>query len=350
MQGPIAHVNLARGFRGGERQTELLVRGLAERGYRQRLVARPDAPLAPRLRDVPLLDVRPAQGLLSAVRACGSDSALVHAHEGRAPQVAWAVRARHGTPYLITRRVDKPLKHNPVTRHLYRRAARVVAISGAVAEILENWAPDLRVEVVPSALAHLTPRPEEVARLRERRAGRFVVVLVGALVIRHKGQDVFIDAARELAQSHPDILFVLVGEGEDEAALRARAQGLDNVEFAGFVADVASELAAADVVALPSRNEGLGSVLLDAMDQGKPVVAARVGGIPELVADGDNGLLVPPGDARALAAAILTLHADRALLAAMGERGRARARMFTPARMVDRYEEIYRAVREESGR
>jgi glycosyltransferase involved in cell wall biosynthesis len=145
------------------------------------------------------------------------------------------------------------------------------------------------------------------------------------------------------------MLFVLVGDGEDADAVRARAAGLANVELTGFVADVASQLAAADVVALPSRNEGLGSVLLDAMDQGKPIVASRVGGIPELVADGDNGLLVPPGDAHALAAAIRTLHGDRALVAAMGERGRLRARLYTPARMVDRYEQIYRAVREECG-
>ena len=82
-------------------------------------------------------------------------------------------------------------------------------------------------------------------------------------------------------------------------------------------------------------------MLLDAMDYGKAIVAARVGGIPELVIDGDNGLLVTPGSADELQHAILTLYQDRARLAALGERGKARAGLYTPARMVERYVELY---------
>jgi glycosyltransferase involved in cell wall biosynthesis len=350
MDGPIAHINLARTFRGGERQTELLVRGLAERGYAQRLIARGDAPLAPRLSDVPRLDVRPASGLWSAARACGGDTAIIHTHEGRAPQAAWWVRTRHRTPYVITRRVDAPLKRNPFTRGVYRRAGRVVAISKAIANLLAEYEPRLRIEVVPSALAHLPERPEAVARLRERYAGRFVVGHVGALVDRHKGQTLLIEVARRVERTHPDLHFVLVGDGEDEAMLRARCAGLANVEMTGFVDDVASHLAAFDLVALPSRYEGLGSVLLDAMDHGKAIVAARVGGIPEVVADGDNGLLFEAGDVDGLERAILALHGDRARLRAMGERGRVRSLEYAPARMVDRYIEVYSSVLKETER
>jgi glycosyltransferase involved in cell wall biosynthesis len=151
-----------------------------------------------------------------------------------------------------------------------------------------------------------------------------------------------------LARSHPDVHFVLVGAGEDEAMLRAHSDGLANVELTGFVEDVASHIAAFDVVALPSRHEGLGSVLLEAMDGGKAIVAARVGGIPELVVDADNGLLVAPGSVDELERAILVLCRDRARAAGMGERGRARAREHTAARMVDRYVELYRSVQQES--
>ena len=348
MRGPIAHINLARGYRGGERQTELLIRGLAALGLSQRLIARAEAPLAPRCTDVPGLEVRTVGGLLGAIPACGRDSVILHVHEGRGPQVAWCARVAFGTPYVITRRETKPLKRNPLTRRLYRRAGRVVAISHAIARTLEQYDAALRIEVIPSALAHLAASPEVVARLRQRHAGRFLVVLVGALVERHKAQDVLIGVARRVAATHTDIQFLLVGEGEDAAMLRARSADLTNVEFTGFVDDVGSHLAAASLVVLPSRHEGLGSVLLDAMDHGKAIVASRVGGIPELVSDGDNGLLVEPGSVDELERAILALHADPPRLAAMGERGRARAEDYTPARMVERYVAVYERVQEEA--
>lgn len=348
MQGPIAHLNLAKSYRGGERQTELLVRGLAALGYAQRLIVRKDAPLARRCANVPGLELQQVGGIIGAVRACARASAIVHSHEGRGPLVAWIARLASDTPYLITRRVPTPLKRNPLTRCFYKGAARVVAISQAIADSLARYDPSLRTEVIPSALARLEARPEAVAQIRARHGGSFLVVLVGALVESHKGQGILIEVARRVANTHPDIRFVLLGEGRDEDALRARSAGLTNVEITGFVEDVGSWLAAADLVVLPSLHEGLGSVLLDAMDHGKAIVATRVGGIPELVSDGDNGLLVEPGSVDALERAILALHADRSRLLAMGERGRARAEAFTPARMVERYAALYERVREEA--
>jgi len=347
MRGPITHLNLSKSYRGGERQTELLIRGLAERGYVQRLIARTGAPLAERFPDVPDLETEAVSGLFAAARACGRVPALVHVHEGRAPIAACLAQLRYGTPYVITRRVPRQLKRNPFTRQIYRRASRVVAISQAVASELAAYDPSLRVGIIPSALAHLQSRRETVAALRDRYAGRFVVGLVGALVTRHKGQDLLVEVARRVAREHPDLQFVLVGDGEDEAALRAQSRGFSNVELTGFVDDVGSYLEVFDVVTLPSREEGLGSVLLDAMDHGKAIVGARVGGIPELVTEGENGLLVAPGSVDELERAILTLHQDPVRLAAMGERSRARAGLYTPARMVERYIELYRSVQEE---
>jgi glycosyltransferase involved in cell wall biosynthesis len=206
----------------------------------------------------------------------------------------------------------------------------------------------MRVDVIPSALARLAADPAALTRLRSRYAGRFVVGHVGALVIHHKAQDLLIDVARRVQHAHPDVLFVFVGDGEDRDRLRALAADLSNVEFTGFVDDVGTWLEAFDLLTLPSRHEGLGSVLLDAMDHGKAIVATRVGGIPEVVVDGDNGLLVAPDSADELGRAILALYRDRARLAAMGERSRTRAEAYTPARMTERYLEVYRSVREEA--
>jgi glycosyltransferase involved in cell wall biosynthesis len=138
--------------------------------------------------------------------------------------------------------------------------------------------------------------------------------------------------------------FVLVGEGRDEQRFRRAAAGLDNVAFAGFVDNVEDYLAAFDVFVYPSLFEGLGSSLLDAMAFGLPIAASNVGGIPEVVEDGVNGLLIPPDDPGALVTALKRLLADAGLRDAMARANRARAAEFDTGRMTSAYESIYREI------
>ena len=160
----------------------------------------------------------------------------------------------------------------------------------------------------------------------------------------HKGQRQIIAVARELARSAPDVSFLLVGAGRDEAALREEARDLPNLHFAGEVGDVGNYLAAFDIFLYPSRHEGLGSVLLDAMTFGLPMVATAVGGIPEIVQHGVNGLLCDVDDIAGLAAALLTLRADADLRRRMAAANRERAGKFSPAAMTERYIEVYRGL------
>ena len=160
----------------------------------------------------------------------------------------------------------------------------------------------------------------------------------------HKGQRQIIAIAGELARSAPDVSFLLVGAGRDEAALREEARGLPNLHFAGEVGDVGNYLAAFDIFLYPSRHEGLGSVLLDAMTFGLPIVATAVGGIPEIVQHGVNGLLCEVDDIAGLAAALLTLRADADLRGRMAVANRERAGEFSPAAMTERYIEVYRGL------
>ncbi len=343
MNGRVTHVNLARGFRGGERQTELLIKGLAERGLAQRLVAREGGPLALKLHDVPGLEIRDTRGLVSAAWRCGGDCTVVHAHEGRAVHAAHLRNLFRGTPYIVTRRVTKRPTASPLTRRAYRRAARVVAISRSIAAILCEYEPALALEIVPDAIAHLPTFASSLARLRERYRDCFVIGHVGALD-RRKGQSIIVEVARRLQRTYPDIRFVLVGSGRDEGRLRGQADGLRNVAFTGFVEDVGNYLSVFDLFVFPSNVEGLGSAVLDAMDYGLPVIATRVGGLPELVRHEENGLLIEPDNADQLEFAILTLYHDPERRAAMAERAREFSQAFTPARMVDRYLEIYRKV------
>jgi glycosyltransferase involved in cell wall biosynthesis len=144
--------------------------------------------------------------------------------------------------------------------------------------------------------------------------------------------------------THPDVRFVLVGGGRDEAALRAAAAGLPNVVFTGEVRDVPTYLAAFDLFIYPSRHEGMGSALLDAMVAGLPIVATRVGGIPEIVRSGANGLLCEVDDIPGLASAVLALHADAGLRSRFGATNRAAAADYSPGNMTARYMELYDAV------
>lgn len=340
----IAHINLARGFRGGERQTELLVQGLASAGWRQRLVVRRGEALARRLAGIPGAQLREVPGnvLAAALALRGAD--LIHVHEARALQAAWLGSLAGGAPYLVTRRVQQGPSHHALNRAMYRRAARIAVLSRAIAASLAALEPGLACEVIPSASAGLVAVPERVAELRRQFGGDCVVGHVGALVDSHKGQRQILAMARETRRSAPGIRYVLVGSGRDEEALRAEAAGLDNLHFTGEVRDVGSHLAAMDVFLYPSRHEGLGSILLDAMAFGLPVVATRVGGIPEVVANGSGGLLCEVDDVAGLTAAVLTLYADPALRERMAAANRERARGFSPETMTRRYINLYRSL------
>jgi glycosyltransferase involved in cell wall biosynthesis len=343
MPPKIVHVNTARGYRGGERQTELLIRGLACRGLQQALVTRRGAPLATRLRDVPIEVREVAGGVLSVTRAT-RDASLIHVHEGRSVYAAFARSLLSGTPYVITRRVNNPIRQHWFAHRAYRRAARVAAVAPQVGEIVRAYDEEIRVTVVHSASSGLQVDRAASAALRAALGEKLVVGHVGALDNDQKGQEFIIAVAREIEHTHPDVHFVLVGGGEDEAMLKAAAAGLTNLTFTGFVDNVGDYLAAFDVFVLPSNREGIGSILFDAMEQGLPVVASRVGGVPDIVHNGVTGVLIDPASPAQLRDAILGLRADASLRRTYGERGRQFAKDFTADAMCGKYFAIYESV------
>jgi len=341
--GRIIHLSLARGYRGGERQTELLIRGLAAAGWLQRLVARPAEPLFRRCSGIQGLELAPVDGLAGAVRAVRHGD-LLHVHEGRGAQVAFASRCLGGPPYLITRRVQLGPRRTWINRLMYRQAAAVVALSAAVAAALRRLDLALAPQIIPSAASELPVDQAQAARLRASFGGTFVAGHVGALVDAQKGQYLIIELARMLQTECPGLVFVLVGSGRDEARLRRRAAGLGNVHFTGEVERVGDYLAAFDLFLYPSRHEGLGSVLLDAMAQGLPVLASDAGGIPDIVRHEHNGLLFAAGEQSAFGAAFLKLYRDPELRERLAANNREAAAAYAPAIMAQRYAQLYRQL------
>jgi glycosyltransferase involved in cell wall biosynthesis len=344
----IIHVNVARGFRGGERQTELLIRELARQDIEQILVARAGEPLLEHVADLHLA-TRAVSGSAWSVAEATREADIVHVHEGRSVYGAYFRNLLSSTPYVVTRRVDNPIRPHWLARRAYGAAAAVAAISPQVRDVVLALDPTLRVPVIHSSAGRFTVDEARAAAIRSARRGKFIVGNVAALDVAQKCQDQIIRVARELQASDPDIVFVLVGGGADEARLKEAARGLDNLEFAGFVDDVGSFLAAFDLFILPSRREGLGSTLLDAMERGLPIVASRVGGVPEIVHDGENGLLIDPERPDQLKAAILRLRAAKALRRKLGECGRRIAAGYTPGAMAAHYMDLYRTTLAEAG-
>jgi glycosyltransferase involved in cell wall biosynthesis len=318
----VLHLDSGREYRGGQDQVRLLARELARApGVEQRLLTQHGSELARRtaaagvpVREVPWaigLDPRAAWRLVAELLRWRP--ALIHAHNGHA--VTLAVWARGllrwagttGAPGVVaTRRVTFPVRAGSALR----RADAVVAISEAVrASLLAAGFPPAELRLVPSGID-----PDEVRRaatsplgLRARLAlapGTPLAVNVAALE-PSKDQLTLIRAAHRARTLCPELRWAIAGEGPERGALTALVGRLglgDRVHLLGHVERVDALLAESDVVVMSSRAEGLGTVVLRAVALGKPVVATRAGGLPEIVAP---EWLVPVGDADALARTVV---------------------------------------------
>ena len=162
-----------------------------------------------------------------------------------------------------------------------------------------------------------------------------------------KGPMYLLKAMATIWQSQPKVSLVFVGKGELEEELKAEVSRMgvsDRVKFLGWRDDIPDIMQIFDIFALPSLNEGMGRVLVEAMAAGKPIVASNVGGIPDLVEDGENGILVKPRDVNGLSFAIRKLLADRQMRDEMGRRGRTMAQNFSVEKMVEKIDALYSSL------
>ena len=343
----IVHVNLAKGFRGGERQTTLLIRNLAaQQPANQTLVCRADSPMRQLLRDVAGLKFVDAAKQWQGHHQVGSAD-IVHAHEAKAVHWAWLHYVRYRTPYLLTRRVANPLKQKWLNHQTYGHAAAIVALSQAIKFELMRLCPEEKIAVIPSVYASLDTGAESVEWPFEMK-DTFIVGHIGALFDAQKGQMDLVRAAEIVAINHSDVHFVFLGSGDDEASLKAASAHLNNVHWLGFKNNVGDYLAAMNMFAFPSRMEGLGSTLLDVAAYGIPIVATRVGGIPDIVVDGETGLLVESGQPQQLAAAIVRLYQDERLRQHLSANATAALSRFAPEKMAADYWVLYCDITEKT--
>lgn len=354
----VLHVDTERGWRGGERQALWLAQELARRGHVSVVASRAGEPLHERALAAGLtcVDCSPANEMdvLAALRLRRSmrehSIQLVHAHTAHAVAVAALATIGTGVPFVVSRRVDFPLRDNAGTRLKYGRAAMFIAISRAVARVLERGGVAAeRIRVVPDGVdVHRTVMPPGEGVLRSlgiTGAGPLVVQV--AQLVGHKDPLTFVRAMARVHELVPAAQALMVGEGPLRSDVEAeiRALGLvDVVRLAGYRTDADSLLSIASVATLSSSEEGMGSVLLDALAFGRAVAATRAGGIPEVVVDGESGVLAPIRDPRALGDAIAALLCDAALRARVVANAPARATEFSVEAMAARTIEVYEEV------
>lgn len=274
---------------------------------------------------------------------------LVHAHEAKAAQWAYCHYLRNRIPYVLTRRILKAPGNNFFTRNVHTHARKVIAVSHAVATVMQHAFAIEDTVVIPSMCTSFIANPQKIIELRARYHNKYIVGHIGALVEHDKGQSYIIEAARQLQNELPDVHFLLMGSGPDEARLRALARGLSNLEFLGQQNELGSYLGVFDTFILPSLQEGLGSILLDALQFGKPILATCIGGIPDIICHGENGLLIPPADAGAIRKGLIELYHNRALRQQLGENAYKSAERYRPEVRVSEYLELYQNALKATG-
>jgi glycosyltransferase involved in cell wall biosynthesis len=303
----------------------------------------------------------PIAVLTLARRIADARADVVHCHTGHAHTLGVLASRLAGRPkpvVVVSRRVDFSIyRHSFLGLNgiKYRAGvSRIVCVSDAVRDVLVNDGilPE-KLRVVRSAVdpsrVRDAPRVDVRARLGLPVESK-VVLAVGALV-DHKGHRFLVEALPALVAAVPDAHVVVAGEGELRPALEelARALWVDKrLHLAGQVDDLPGWFPDADVLAMPSVEEGLGTSVLDAMSVGVPVVASRAGGLPEMVRDGVEGWLVPARDPAALAQALARVLSDPAERARLSAAARRRVdEAFHVDRMVDETIAVYEdALRE----
>ncbi len=347
----VVHLHRIRGIGGSERHLLTLLPALSERGIEPVFLGLDDPGWAvepfyrelglesvrlPCPRDIDPVLLRRVRRELARLRPDIVHTHLVHGD-------VYGGLGAGAVPVVSTKHNDDPFRRGPfrhVERLLTRRARRVIAISEALRRycVQAVGLPAEKIEVVPYGLDDL-PAPwgegPDVSLPDEAR-----ILLCVSRLAEQKGVDVAVRALAQVREIEPRAVLVVLGEGPERARLAA-----DGVFLPGRVGDVASWYRRAELLVHPARWEGFGLALLEAMLAAKPVVATRVSAAPEIVVDGETGVLVPPDDAEALAEAVLGLLADPTRAAAMGEAGLARAQSeFSVARMAERTAAVYASV------
>jgi glycosyltransferase involved in cell wall biosynthesis len=358
----VLHIDAEYGWRGGQQQAVYLLEGMHKRGWPTALVCQPASDLWCYCRDHHLpchpVRIRNELDLLAAyriARLCRSTGVrLVHAHAAHAHALAlWAKVIYPRLHFVSTRRVDFSIRNSVFSRlkYIHKRVDRIVCISDLVRRVLlADGVPDSRLTTIYSGVD--TTKFADLAAPEGLKSELGIPedhLLIGtvAAVVGHKDYPNLLQAARLVVDRESKVSFCAVGDGDHWQLAQQLHVDLNlgrRFVFTGYRRDVGRLLKGFDLFVLASREEGLGTSLLDAQAVGLPVVATRAGGIPEVIETGRNGLLVPPRNAQALADALLQLVGDADLRQCLGRQAQTDVKRFSIDQTVTAYLDLYKAL------
>ncbi len=337
----LCHVNLANGFRGGERQTMLLIKALSEKGFKQRLITRKNSELSARCKSISELDVKEASLFAFDSFSKASKKTLFHFHDSRSFPQFYFYGLSRSLNYIYTRRVQRTPKVNFISKKIYGNARSIICLSSSIAKSVKNsFGKNIDLKIIPSASANFNHDPQQSSKIREEIKQKFVVGHIGELDDSHKGQSVIIELAKEAKNRRLEIGFVLVGSGRDELMFKKESEDLDNIYFTGQVENIGDYLNAFDAFIFPSRHEGLGSTLLDAIGFGLPIIARDVGGIPDIIEHGVNGYLIGQKSSDFFTP-LTELYSNERIRNEMANMNRKKSDAFSIERMTEAYISLY---------
>lgn len=355
------HVETGMHSLGGPAQVVYLMTGLRDRGHEAILVcpkgssvSRHAAAAGLDVITVPLrtdLDLSFVLRLLRIIKRVKPD--IVHLHSRRGADIMGGIAARlaHVPAVVLSRRIDNPVRRGLISYLKYGPLCdRIIAVSNGVAKALIKGGVDTakitRVHSVADAKKYQKKGSEEKVRAEFGLDEDTNVIAVISQLIERKGHRFLFQGAPKILESFPKTAFLILGEGRLENDLRKLAASLgieDKVIFAGFRNNIGELLSIVTVLVHPATMEGFANCALQAMAAEVPVVATAVGGMPESVQDGVNGILVPPRDVDALADAVTRLLGAPELRRTMGEAGRRMVeKQFSVDGMVEGVLAVYR--------
>ena len=329
----VLHVDEQRAWRGGEQQASYLLRGLVERGHHVVLAGRTGGPFIGSDHGMPDLvrvslpcwgEVDPCSVWLLSRAITHYQIDVIHAHTAHAHTLASLARLLAGRgKVIVSRRVVNLPRNGFFSQWKYRQPDAYVAISKSIADALKMFGiPEAKIRTVYSAV---DPERLQVAPLSRASLGipeRGPLIGNVAALVGVKDQTTLLAAMAVALRTVPALQLVIAGEGPLRPVLEQQIEQLgikSSVTLLGYRNDVPRLLRALDGFVLSSKEEGLGTSILDAMACGLPVVATAAGGIPEMVRPGRTGFLVPAGDVTAMAAAMVCMVSDHSSVAELVE-------------------------------
>ena len=351
----VLHIDSAKTWRGGQQQVLYLAERLTD--YHNIIACPPRSPLAERAKAIGL-KVLPVEmhGEWDLLAVCKlkkiirkNSIRIVHLHSSHAHALGLlAAKSAGNCKVILSRRVDFPIKKNILSRVKYSNVDRIIAISERVKQVLmADGLPKERIDVVYSGV--------DIQRFQNVAANYLISglalnrekLIIGniAALAWHKDHRTLIETARIVLDEFPQVIFLIAGDGPLRREIEILIKKLnleEKVKLLGFRQDIPEILSILDLFVLSSSWEGLGTSLLDAFASRVPVVATNVGGIPEIVKDRVNGILVPPNNPGILARAIIHLLKNRDFARQMAEEGFKMVKeKFSIEKIVEQIRKIY---------